>query len=95
MSKKSCKLCKAAAAAGRGSLKVGKGAFSVLKTLLKILWPVLKILGIAYLILFIVFYFDLDGKLLYTVVEPNLAKHYDKMERPDNTKTPYGAKEPV
>ena len=66
----------------------------VLKTVLHILWPILKILGIAYLILFIVFYFDLDGKLLYTVVEPNLARRYDKMPRPDNTKTPYGATEP-
>ncbi len=66
----------------------------VLKTVLHILWPILKILGIAYLILFIVFYFDLDGKLLYTVVEPNLARRFDKMPRPDSTKTPYGATEP-
>ena len=91
MSKKNCKLCTAVKAAG----KVGKGTLSICGKLVRFLWPVLKILGIAYLILFIVFYFDLDGKLLYTVVEPNLAKHYDKMERPDNTKTPYGAKEPV
>ena len=66
----------------------------VIKFLFKFLWPVLKIAGIAYLILFIVFYFDLDGKLLYTVVEPNLARRYDKMARPDNTKTPYGKTEP-
>ncbi|MBR6704120.1 MAG: hypothetical protein IKI82_01695 [Lachnospiraceae bacterium] len=66
----------------------------VIKFLFKLLCPVLKIAGIAYLILFIVFYFDLDGKLLYTVVEPNLARRYDKMPRPDNTQTPYGKTEP-
>ncbi len=67
----------------------------IIKGLFKLLWPILKILGFAYLILFVVFYFDLDGKLLYTVVEPNLARRYDKMPRPDNTQTPYGAKDPV
>ena len=36
---------------------------------------------IAYIILFIVYYFDLDGKLLFRVVEPTLIKHYDAMER--------------
>ena len=61
----------------------------------KVLWSVLKILGIAYVILFIVFYFDLDGKLIYTFVEPNLVKHYDSMPRPDNTKTPYEKTEPI
>ena len=50
-----------------------------LKTIFRILWTLLKITGIAYVILFIVFFFDLDGKLLYTVVEPNLAAHYDRM----------------
>ena len=39
--------------------------------------------------LFAVFYFDLDGKLLYHVVEPFLCRHYDKMERRDITKMPY------
>ena len=29
------------------------------------------------------FYFDLDGKLLYYVVEPFLKKHYDNMPRRD------------
>ncbi|MBO4838166.1 MAG: hypothetical protein J5493_02215 [Lachnospiraceae bacterium] len=66
-----------------------------LKTIFRILWTLLKITGIAYVILFIVFFFDLDGKALYTVVEPNLAAHYDKMERADNTKTPYGKKDPI
>ena len=45
-----------------------------------------KLLGITLLanvVLFIVFFFDLDGKLLYSVVEPFLKKHYDNMERKD------------
>ena len=33
--------------------------------------------------LFAVFYFDLDGKALFYVVEPFLKKHYDGMERRD------------
>ena len=36
-----------------------------------------------------VFFFDLDGKLLFNVVEPFLKKHYDTMERKDTLKTPY------
>ena len=39
--------------------------------------------------LFVVFFFDLDGKLLFHVVEPFLKKHYDSMERRDMTKSPY------
>ena len=51
-----------------------------------------KILGIGaalYALLFAVFYFDLDGKLLFYVVEPSLSKHYDKMPRRDVTKDDY------
>ena len=46
----------------------------------------LKLLGIfvaANVALFVVFFFDLDGKLLFNVVEPFLKKHYDNMERKD------------
>ena len=39
--------------------------------------------------LFVVFFFDLDGKLLFNVVEPFLKKHYDNMPRKDTLKTPY------
>jgi len=53
----------------------------------------LKVAGIAYVILFVVYFFDLDGKLLYHFVEPNLAAHYDKMKRTDLTGTPYEMKE--
>ena len=31
--------------------------------------------------IFVIFFFDLDGKLLFNVVEPFLKKHYDNMER--------------
>ena len=46
----------------------------------------LKLLGIflaANAVLFVVFFFDLDGKLLFNVVEPFLKKHYDNMPRKD------------
>ena len=53
----------------------------------------LKILLVVLLLnvgLFCVFFFDLDGKLLFNVVEPFLKKHYDDMERRDTTlTTPY------
>ena len=51
-----------------------------------------KLIGIALLAnvaLFVVFFFDLDGKLLFNVVEPFLKKHYDNMERRDMLKAPY------
>ncbi|MDD5823966.1 MAG: hypothetical protein PUD55_06095 [Firmicutes bacterium] len=51
-----------------------------------------KVLGgavAAYAGLFVVFYFDLDGKLLFHVVEPFLKNHYDKMERKDPLSMPY------
>ena len=54
---------------------------------------VLKIIGgvlLANIALFLVFFFDLDGKLLFNVVEPFLKKHYDNMERKDVlTNSPY------
>ena len=51
-----------------------------------------KTLGIgalAYAGLFCVFYFDLDGKLLYYVVEPFMKNHFDNMERRDPHTVPY------
>ena len=41
------------------------------------------VLAAIYAALFAVFYFDLDGKLLFRKVEPMLVKHYDKMKRRD------------
>ncbi|MBO7703417.1 MAG: hypothetical protein J6S26_03140 [Solobacterium sp.] len=52
---------------------------SVLKTL-KILFLVCSGL---YILLFIVFFFDLDGKALFYGVEPFLKNHYDNMKRKD------------
>ena len=52
----------------------------------------LKLLGVALVAnvaLFIVFFFDLDGKFLFKVVEPLLCKHYDNMERKDTLQMPY------
>ena len=52
----------------------------------------LKFIGIFVALnaaLFVIFFFDLDGKLLFNVVEPFLKKHYDNMERKDVLKTPY------
>ena len=58
----------------------------------KLCKKLLKLLGVLFLAnaaLFVVFFFDLDGKLLFNVVEPFLKKHYDNMERRDVLKTPY------
>ena len=57
---------------------------------LKILKKTLAVGGSVYGLLFLVFYFDLDGKLLYNVYEPWIQKHYDKIkDRRDITKVPY------
>ena len=45
--------------------------------------------GVAYAVLFAVFFFDLDGKFLFNVFEPFMKNHYDNMERKDMTKMPY------
>ena len=44
---------------------------------------------VAYAALFSVFFFDLDGKLLYYVVEPFMKKRFDNMERKDMLQMPY------
>ena len=45
-------------------------------------------------LLFVVFFFDLDGKFLFYVYEPFMKKHYDEMERRDMTKMPYSMDKP-
>ena len=45
-------------------------------------------------LLFVVFFFDLDGKFLFYVYEPFMKKHYDEMPRRDMTKTPYEINKP-
>ena len=69
-------------------LKKGKKKKSALR-------KVAAVAGLAYAGLFAVYYFDLDGKAIYYMVEPFLDKHYSAMERPDATKTPYGPKPDV
>ena len=60
--------------------------------LLKLLLRLVGIGAAAIAVLFVVFFFDLDGKFLYYVVEPFLVRHYDKMERKDVLKdSPYSA----
>ena len=49
----------------------------------KAIGKILGILAAVYAGLFAVFYFDLDGKLLFRKVEPMLVRHYDKMKRRD------------
>ena len=52
----------------------------------------LKLLGILFAAnaaLFVVFFFDLDGKLMFNVVEPFLKKHYDNMPRRDRLQEAY------
>ena len=45
-------------------------------------------------LLFVVFFFDLDGKFLFYVFEPFMKKHYDEMPRKDMTKMPYQINKP-
>ena len=44
--------------------------------------------------IFAIFFFDLDGKLLFYVVEPFLKKHYDNMERKDKLADIYEISKP-
>ena len=58
----------------------------------KFMKTLMKIFGICVVLnigLFCVFFFDLDGKLLFNVVEPFLKNHYDNMERKDTLTAPY------
>ena len=60
-----------------------------MKTIFKFILKLFRIALIANVALFVVFFFDLDGKLLFNVVEPFLKNHYDSMERKDTLKAPY------
>ena len=56
-----------------------------------------KLFGIVFLLfagIFAIFFFDLDGKLLFHVVEPFLKKHYDNMERKDTLQNIYEIEKP-
>ena len=76
-----CKMCRKRNAKKRGGCM-----------LLRILRKLFGVLAAVYAVLFAVFFFDLDGKLLYYVVEPFLDKHYNKMERRNPLDMPYNTK---
>ena len=60
-----------------------------MKKFFKGLCKLFKILLAVYAGLFAIFYFDLDGKLIFKYVEPFLVKHYDNMERRNPLEQPY------
>ena len=60
-----------------------------MKKLGKFLFKICFVFVLLNALLFVVFFFDLDGKLMFNVVEPFLKKHYDNMERKDVLKEPY------
>ena len=62
------------------------------RILLKIFGKLFTLFAAVYALLFTVFFFDLDGKLLYYVVEPLLVRHYDRMERKNPLEMPYEMK---
>ena len=62
------------------------------RILLKVFGKLFALLAAVYALLFTVFFFDLDGKLLYYVVEPLLVRHYDRMERKNPLEMPYEMK---
>ena len=55
----------------------------------KFMYKALGLTALTNILLFVVFFFDLDGKLLFYVVEPFLKNHYDNMDRDDTLKAPY------
>ena len=57
--------------------------------MIRLIKRIFGILALVYAGLFAVFYFDLDGKLLYYVVEPFMKNHFDNMERRDPHDVPY------
>ena len=57
--------------------------------LIKTIKRIVGLLAAVYAGLFCVFYFDLDGKLLYYVVEPFMKNHFDNMKRRDPHDVPY------
>ena len=61
----------------------------MLKSLCKKLLKLLGVFFLANAALFVVFFFDLDGKLMFNVVEPFLKKHYDNMPRRDRLQEAY------
>lgn len=65
-----------------------------MKKLIKFIKTIAKIGLVAYILLFIVYYFDLDGKAIFYGVEPLMCKIYEKRERRDPLKKIYGMDKP-
>ena len=57
--------------------------------MIRLIKKLFGILAVVYAGLFCVFFFDLDGKLLYYVVEPFMKTHFDNMKRRDPHDVPY------
>lgn len=66
-----------------------------MKTLLRFLFKIVRIAAVIYGLLFAVFYWDLDGKFMYYILEPLMVKRFDNMKREDVLKTPYDMKPPI
>ncbi len=63
---------------------------------MKLIFKIVRIFAIVYAALFAVFYFDLDGKLLYYVYEPLMCRHYDNIENRRNiVDIPYDMKDEI
>ena len=65
-----------------------------MKKVWKIVGTVLLAAVGVYALLFAVFFFDLDGKLIFRKVEPLLVKHYGKMERREVASVAYDTNKP-
>ena len=59
------------------------------KSVVRTIFKVLGILTGVYGLLFVVYFFDLDGKALYNFVEPMMKKRFDAMERRNPLEAPY------
>ena len=57
--------------------------------MIRLIKKLFGILAVVYAGLFCVFFFDLDGKLLYYFVEPFMKNHFDNMKRRDPHDVPY------
>ena len=55
----------------------------------EVLWWTLQTAIAVYAVLFAIFYFDLDSKIIYRRILPKLNAHYDNMHHKDITKNPY------
>lgn len=64
-----------------------------MKKLWKFIFKLFRIAALIYGLLFVVFYYDLDGKFMYYIWEPLMIKRFDNMKHPDSVGMPYGKKD--